>query len=261
MPQLDKVSFLSQFFWLCVFFFGFYIFQLKFFLPEMSRILKFRKKRLSESLAVLLQQENTKVRNSADTVLENLFKNSKNIFKDSFSRNDSWFLNQTKFFQKKFKKGNQNYLQSIAKKNLSNNFAIGAVGLHVLGGTKADNNSVLSNKTFWSLIAQRISYQGSVLKKNYTTTSPSGVSRSLSQTSEGKTKNSSSAFSIKEKLKGNTGGEKRSIGTKSSDSSSVPFSDDFALSLKAKKNVNKKDQSSKSNEVTAEKKQKKKQKK
>ena len=78
MPQLDKVTFLSQFFWLCVFFFGFYIFQLKFFLPEMSRILKFRKKRLGESLSLGLQQENNKVRNSAETLLENLFKNSKN---------------------------------------------------------------------------------------------------------------------------------------------------------------------------------------
>ena len=62
------------------FFFGFYIFQLKYFLPEMSRILKFRKKRLSESSAFTLQEESSKVRNSASTVLENLLKNSKNVF-------------------------------------------------------------------------------------------------------------------------------------------------------------------------------------
>ena len=223
----------------------------------MSRILKFRKKRLSESLTVLLQQENNKVRNSADTVLENLFKNSKNVFKDSFSRNDSWFLNQTKFFQKKFEKGNQKYLQSIAKKNLSNNFAIGAVGLHGIGNTKAEYNSSLSNKTFWSVLAQRISYQGSVVKKNYTTMLSSGTARVLSQTSEGKSKSSSSVFSIKEKLKANLSQEKRSIVTKSSDSSNLLFSDDAASPLKGKKNQDKKEQSSKPIEFITEKKQKK----
>ena len=46
----------------------------------MSRILKFRKKRLSESSAFTLQEESSKVRNSASTVLENLLKNSKNVF-------------------------------------------------------------------------------------------------------------------------------------------------------------------------------------
>ena len=49
MPQLDKVTFLSQFFWLCFFYIGFYFLVLKFFLPKMTRILKLRKNKLSYS--------------------------------------------------------------------------------------------------------------------------------------------------------------------------------------------------------------------
>lgn len=44
MPQLDQVTFFSQFFWLCFFFFTFYAVLLKSFLPKMNRILRFRKK-------------------------------------------------------------------------------------------------------------------------------------------------------------------------------------------------------------------------
>jgi hypothetical protein len=39
MPQLDIVSFCSQFFWLCFFYGGFYMLCVKFFLPRLSRVL------------------------------------------------------------------------------------------------------------------------------------------------------------------------------------------------------------------------------
>jgi len=42
MPQLDKVTFLSQFFWLCIAFSGLYLILVKTFLPYLSRILKVR---------------------------------------------------------------------------------------------------------------------------------------------------------------------------------------------------------------------------
>ena len=187
MPQLDKVTFLSQFFWLCVFFFGFYIFQLKFFLPEMSRILKFRKKRLGESLSLGLQQENNNVRNSAETVLENLFKNSKNVFKNASLTNDKWFSEQSaKLNQNNFKKGNLRYLQSIAEKSLSNNLAIRAV------------NTDFSSKIFFSVLAQRLLgvSQSSLAKRNYTVT-PQKVKRATSKSD--KSFSSQSLLSSKEK--------------------------------------------------------------
>jgi hypothetical protein len=42
MPQLDKVSFLSQFFWLCIVFFAMYLILVKLFLPSLARIVKLR---------------------------------------------------------------------------------------------------------------------------------------------------------------------------------------------------------------------------
>lgn len=42
MPQLDKVTFLSQFFWFCVVFFSMYITLVKYYLPALARIVKLR---------------------------------------------------------------------------------------------------------------------------------------------------------------------------------------------------------------------------
>jgi len=47
MPQLDKVTFLSQFMWLCIFFFGFYLTLVKHFLPKISRLLKVRHRKMN----------------------------------------------------------------------------------------------------------------------------------------------------------------------------------------------------------------------
>jgi len=42
MPQLDKVTFLSQFFWLCIVFAGLYLILVKYLLPSFARIIKVR---------------------------------------------------------------------------------------------------------------------------------------------------------------------------------------------------------------------------
>ena len=42
MPQLDKVTFFSQFFWLCFFYLGFYGVVVKQILPRFGRIFKLR---------------------------------------------------------------------------------------------------------------------------------------------------------------------------------------------------------------------------
>nr|QGP70620.1 ATP synthase F0 subunit 8 [Tetraselmis sp. CCMP 881] len=47
MPQLDLVSYMSQFFWLWFFFLGFYLALVQHFLPKMARILKFRHKKMA----------------------------------------------------------------------------------------------------------------------------------------------------------------------------------------------------------------------
>ena len=50
MPQLDIVTFFSQFFWLSLFFIGFYYLLYKYFLPSYSRSILFRDKFTSSSL-------------------------------------------------------------------------------------------------------------------------------------------------------------------------------------------------------------------
>jgi len=49
MPQLDKVTFLSQFFWLVFFYFGFYLILVKHFLPKIARLLKLRHFKINTS--------------------------------------------------------------------------------------------------------------------------------------------------------------------------------------------------------------------
>ena len=48
MPQLDTVTFMSQYFWLCFFFLGFYFSLVQYFLPKMARILKFRQEKMTK---------------------------------------------------------------------------------------------------------------------------------------------------------------------------------------------------------------------
>jgi hypothetical protein len=122
MPQLDKVTFLSQFFWLCAFFLGFYLIILKNFLPKMSRVLKYRKKRLGQSGQGVgnTHQENNLVRSSANKVLESGLKNSKDLFKQNSGRTEKWLLNSIKGTNNtSFKNTNNTYLQSIGERSIS----------------------------------------------------------------------------------------------------------------------------------------------
>jgi len=49
MPQLDKVTFLSQFFWFCIVFFSLYFILVKLYLPSLARIVKVRQSLSGES--------------------------------------------------------------------------------------------------------------------------------------------------------------------------------------------------------------------
>ena len=127
MPQLDKVTFLSQFFWLCVFYLGFYFILLKYFLPKISRILALRKKKMSFSQEGVssLQQENVQVRQNFETVVSKALSTSKNVFNDFFSRTTSWLdesvlsLNKTHY-----QNLNRSYIQSLGETSLSQNILL-----------------------------------------------------------------------------------------------------------------------------------------
>ena len=135
MPQLDKVTFLSQFFWLCFFYLGFYFLILKFFLPKMSRILKLRKSKLSSSQenVTILHKENDKVRTNYETLLSNGFSTSRSAFNENFHRTDNW-LNEVVVTT------NQNHSKAMNKSFI---YSFGEVSL--------SQNLILTQlKTFWS---------------------------------------------------------------------------------------------------------------
>jgi len=58
MPQLDVTTFFSQFFWLSVFFLGFYVILVRSYLPRISRLLKLRTRKVSSSQTSLPTSEN-----------------------------------------------------------------------------------------------------------------------------------------------------------------------------------------------------------
>ncbi len=127
MPQLDQVTFFSQYFWLCFFFFTFYLFLYKHFLPKMSRILKYRKRKveLSQQGMSTMEQENEKAGSSYQTLLFSGLSHSASLFDGSLRQVDSW-LSQvvTKSNRSQLSSTNKNYIYSLGEKALSNQLAL-----------------------------------------------------------------------------------------------------------------------------------------
>lgn len=98
MPQLDKVSYFSQFFWLCFFYLSFYLILVKFFLPKVRRILKVREKKASYGLNGLdsnYADENIQVQEQIQRHLLEGMKSSRESLQSSFHLTDQWFQNVT----------------------------------------------------------------------------------------------------------------------------------------------------------------------
>ena len=129
MPQLDQVTFLSQFFWLCLFFFGFYFVICKHFLPKMGRILKFRKKKMNLSAEGVqtMQQENEKVRASSKAVVENGLSTGGSFLLSQLQRTESWLNNVVTDTNKKQLSGtNTLYVEWIGDNSIRQQLALQA---------------------------------------------------------------------------------------------------------------------------------------
>jgi hypothetical protein len=87
MPQLDSVTFLSQFFWLCIVFSGLYLILVKFCLPSIARILKVRE---------LIQQENISGSNKEQAKVSSIDSKNFSVAKKCFA-NYPAFEFETKF--------------------------------------------------------------------------------------------------------------------------------------------------------------------
>lgn len=124
MPQLDKVTFLSQYFWLSFFFLGFYYMISKFYLPKISRILALRQKKIgfSEHAIRYLQEENDKIKENSEVLLSEAQESSKSLFSKVFSRTTNWLHdNATAITKTQYENINSSYLNLVGKTLLSNN--------------------------------------------------------------------------------------------------------------------------------------------
>ena len=116
MPQLDKVTFFSQYFWLLLFFLGFYFFVLKIVLPTIVTVFKIRKKKL-ETIAVEvadLKKEESSILLNYDSVLIESFTHSREIFNNIIAKSNTWLDNSVRNLNKTtLLEVNKRYLETI----------------------------------------------------------------------------------------------------------------------------------------------------
>lgn len=113
MPQLDTLTFFSQFFWLSIFYLGFYLALVKYFLPKMGRILKIRSLKMSSgstSSGPLLEikEEHELLKQKRDNSLLEGLKESRQLFQESSQNTQVWL-------QKVLDDINKNQLQEVNK--------------------------------------------------------------------------------------------------------------------------------------------------
>lgn len=125
MPQLDKVHFLSQYFWLCFTYFGFYYVIVKHILPKMARILQLRKSKLTTSDENTSTQELETLKDSSNTFLENIFSSSQKFWLNNHRRLEGWHKDsQEKLRNDYLKDSNYLYIKSLAVNTLKQDVAL-----------------------------------------------------------------------------------------------------------------------------------------
>lgn len=127
MPQLDKVTFFSQFLWLVIVYVGFYLLILKNFLPKLSRILKVRQKKvsLSQQGSNVLLQEKEKVGESLNTLIEQGVSTSKRMFQENLDTTRHWLDQAVKDANRTtLREANETYVASLGEKTISQNLVV-----------------------------------------------------------------------------------------------------------------------------------------
>ena len=116
MPQLDKVTFFSQYFWLVIFFLSFYFFVLKVVLPTIVTIIKVRKKKLEAMASEVadLKKEESTILSNYDAVLIESFNSSREMFNHVVTSSNVWLENSSRTINKTaFLNINSQYLSTI----------------------------------------------------------------------------------------------------------------------------------------------------
>lgn len=115
MPQLDSLTFFSQFFWFSFFFLGFYILLVKYYLPKMSRLFKVRQFKVGTLQGTLTNsQEQKDVCETRENFLLQGLQSSQHFFQESFHKTSTWVDSVVQSTnQGQFQKMNQTYLSTL----------------------------------------------------------------------------------------------------------------------------------------------------
>ena len=126
MPQLDLVTFFSQFFWLCIFYIGFYYILYKYFLPQYSRCVLFRDKYSLESQqgASAGLEEKGNIEECLSMYTTNAVAFSKNFFESSHNSTGNWHkLSLKGTNEQNWKAANVLYIKTFGDRQVSKNIS------------------------------------------------------------------------------------------------------------------------------------------
>jgi F-type H+-transporting ATPase subunit b len=116
MPQLDTFMYLSQVFWLLVLFTIFYILVLNNILPNISRVLKLRRKKISSEGSFILSEEHNAVMTNTSNVLEESLINSTLSLSKTRTSTFSWLeISLKEANEKTLLDLNKTYLKNVGE--------------------------------------------------------------------------------------------------------------------------------------------------
>ena len=116
MPQLDTFMYLSQVFWLLVLFTVFYILVLNNILPNISRVLKLRRKKISsEGSSVFLEEHNSVMVTTSNVLEESLINSTTSLSKTRISTFDWLEVSLKEANEKTLLDLNKTYLKNIGE--------------------------------------------------------------------------------------------------------------------------------------------------
>ena len=128
MPQLDKVHFFSQYFWLSISYFGFYFLVAKHFLPRMARILQFRKNKLqTQSSENQNNNELNLVQESKNTYLQNVFNTENKFWSQNSKRMVEWYNSSLSDKNMEIEDLNKLYIKKVGSNSLSQSAALAGI--------------------------------------------------------------------------------------------------------------------------------------
>jgi hypothetical protein len=127
MPQLDTVSFFSQYFWFTVVFLSFYLSIVKFVVPPMSRLLKVRQAKTGstqdETNPVVTEQTEAQV--AMDTLIVKGVQASKTQMQQRFERSQAWLTaTQSEAASSHFAGANEAYLHAFARSRFTHHLGL-----------------------------------------------------------------------------------------------------------------------------------------